>query len=397
MNRLKSKHLLLALVVLGPCAFITRISFDKVRANLTRNDEDAQIKSRLMARSERMHDICAKFPEKRRIMLPMRGRLLYISEKYKLSYCRVAKVGSTFWTQIFMALEGVQPVFEEDDEVNSVFDMPRIETHGLMKEHTELTMDFSDKRLKDTTSFLVARNPYSRLFSSYIDQVYLPTKWKNAGKMKKPSSQCGNDVTFEEFLVAISNYILLGYDTDLHWAPIFSICMPCESRIDLLAKQETFDDDAEQILRLVGVKKAVINNVKKASKEQLIDTSIRTLLHHYIIRGHQAKTGCITELQLARKLWTAFQIQGYIHDNSKFPADLFQNVHQNNTETILRDAILKANTKNPISLEERSKQRQNWKLWFWRNISNKTIELIQSAFYEDFFVFDYRMDLNDSI
>lgn len=280
-----------------------------------------------------------------------------------------------------------------DSELESMFNLPRDEAHGEMKKHKDLTMPFSDPRVQTTTSFLVSRNPYSRLFSSYIDQIFLPNKWKQAASMvSKRNNDCGNDVTFNEFLKSISDTILKRTHTDLHWAPIFSICLPCESNIDLLAKQETFKEDADFILDQVGVSKAIRDEVDNAIGENIIENSLQTLVHTYVTKGHSVKSGCITEKELAERLWTAFQIQGYIHNQIKFPENKFKTVSKSEMEPTLLSAVLNAVNSRKLSSEEREAQRHAWKVHFWKQVSPETLNRVQDAYYEDFYIFGYDLD-----
>ena len=345
-------------------------------------------------RTTMMRTVCSQYPIRRQVKTRLSGRLFYISEKHSLSYCRVAKVGSTFWTQVFMTLGNISPVAKKDMQKETMFDKPRDEVHQEMKKHSNLTMPFSDSRVHTTTSFLVTRNPYSRLFSSYIDQIFLPNKWLQAAKMVKSAErrECGSDVTFEEFLNYISSGILKGGSCDLHWAPIFSICLPCNTDINFVAKQETFNEDAEYILNYVGVEQPVKDEVKRAVGQNLIENSLGTLVHTYVSKGHSTKKGCITEKDLAKKLWTAFQIQGYIYNGIQFPEHKFQDVSQANIKGILLNAVLDAVHKRKLSSAEREKQRHAWKVHYWQQVSKTTLDLVQDAYYEDFHVFGYNID-----
>lgn len=351
-----------------------------------------------------MHQVCSQYPAGRQLRAVLNARAFYISEKYNLSYCRVAKVGSTFWTQVFMTLAGIKPIDRIANEGKTMFDMSRDESHEAMKTHTDLTIGINDKRIHSTTSFLVARNPYSRLFSSYIDQIYLPNKWYVAtfmvlkGSRKGQQKRCGSDVTFNEFLSAISTYMLKNLPNDPHWAPIFSICLPCVTNVDILAKQETFNEDAEYILNVAGVDQSVQDEVKRVLGEEYIENALSTLVDTYVNKAHDPKMirkGCISESKIAERIWTAFQIQGYIHNDVAFPAKKFKSSSLFETKRILSKLVLQAMDERPLSGEERNAQRHTWKLRFWKQVSIKTLQKVQSAYHEDFLVFQYDLDPNE--
>lgn len=49
--------------------------------------------------------------------------------------------------------------------------------------------------------FHVARNPYSRLYSVYVDKIYLPGFWKFTKKInERKGRECSTSVRFGEFL-----------------------------------------------------------------------------------------------------------------------------------------------------------------------------------------------------
>ena len=368
------------------CLFVLFVSVKTALEVGTKNEEMKQ-------RTAHMRKVCTQFPKRRRLLGNIQqSRLFYLSEKYKLSYCRVAKVGSTFWTQVFMTLLGIKP--EYNKAVDSVFEVPRDEAHETIKLHENILMELTDKRIHSTTSFLVARNPYSRLFSSYIDQIYLPNKWDIARYIVRDPKRrkCGNDITFNEFLLFVSISIIRNYSLDLHWSPIFSLCLPCETKIDILAKQETFAEDTEYILNLVGVEEATVEEIKRAASENSAEASIASLVHTYVTKGHDIEKGCISESALAERIWHAFQIQGYIHNDIAFPNGTFKNILPSELETKLTETVLSAVKTQPLTSYERVNQRQEWKTSFWSEVSNKTLAKVQDAFFEDFLFFQYDSD-----
>ncbi|XP_052806298.1 carbohydrate sulfotransferase 12-like [Mya arenaria] len=347
-------------------------------------------------RTEHLRSACVMYPKRRIVKAVLSSKpLFYLSDRHKLSYCRVAKVGSTFWTQVFLSLHGVNRRQGKQDADDTVFDLPRDAAHGKMKQHGNITTK-SVERLNGTTSFLVARSPYSRLFSSYIDQIYLPNKWNIARSMGIKGDKCGNNVTFGQFLMSISSKILDRKLTDLHWAPIYSICMPCDYKIDMVAKQETFNDDVEYILDKANVEQHIRDEVNKAINEQnLIEHSLQTLVGTYVTKGHHRPIipkGCVSEKELARRIWHAFQIQGYIHNDVEFPEREFNDVTEEETEARLQKAVNEAVERRKLSGGERAAQRHAWMVKFWKGVSSEVLKMSHDAYYEDFFMFGYDID-----
>lgn len=347
-------------------------------------------------RTEHLRSSCSQIPPQRNLQGKVLGRVFFISERHSLSYCKVAETGSTFWSQVFLALAGFNPAFHDYEDAETVFDMSLGEIKTAISRQHGLTMDWDDKRVKLTTSFLVAKNPYSRLFSTYIDQIYLPLHWGKAMKMTDvPKRQeCGSDITFQEFLKFISDSLLSQKHIFIDWAPIFTNCVPCETQISIVAKEETFAEDVDIILDYVGAESTLREQARLVTNGYMTDKNIAYLVGMYISKGHAVNRGCITEQKLAEKLWTAFQIQGYIRDDIAFPAEKLKSVMRDDLEEILTELIINAVHSSDMSIEERNDQKRKWKLMFWRQVSKETILNVQAAFYEDFHLFKYEIDPN---
>ena len=96
-----------------------------------------------------------------------------------------------------------------------------------------------DKHVVDnSTRFLFARDPYTRVWSAYVDKLLLPNMWGSTGKKivaRRPnatarSRACGNDVTFREFVEYIVQHSEWTGSDQLngHWRPIQYVCDPCQ-------------------------------------------------------------------------------------------------------------------------------------------------------------------------
>ncbi|CAC5403707.1 unnamed protein product [Mytilus coruscus] len=117
---------------------------------------------------------------------------------------------------------------------------------------------------KSAFSVLFVRDPYSRLFSGYIDKFLYPNPhyWSVYGgniisKYRKNASvesmQCGYDVTFAEFV----EYVVDTYDykprlLEDHFSPIHQHCRPCEIDYKIIGKMETFGEDVNYVFHELG-------------------------------------------------------------------------------------------------------------------------------------------------
>lgn len=69
--------------------------------------------------------------------------------------------------------------------------------------------------------------------------------------------------TFAEFVHYIADEGDEGHQPDMHWAPVYSFCNPCQVNINTIAKVETMKEDTEYILRKIQVSKGQIDMSKK--------------------------------------------------------------------------------------------------------------------------------------
>ena len=126
---------------------------------------------------------------------------------------------------------------------------------------------------------LVSRDPYSRLFSAFIDKLFLPMYYSSAvaivQRQRQSNDSCANDITFEEFLTDIIDNVRKGHKLDIHWTPIVNLCKPCSVHAFALIKQETFTTDVEYVLKEVGI----ANDEFKVIYNALHDNKIETTMH----------------------------------------------------------------------------------------------------------------------
>ena len=116
-------------------------------------------------------------------------------------------------------------------------------------------------------SFVFVRHPFERLFSAYRNKLLDPhvrmfreefgsqilRMFRNGLSEKEYAS--GKDVSFTEFV----NYIIALHDQNNsgqfneHWQLINTLCSPCMMKYNYIGKMETLEEDAEAILKQLGV------------------------------------------------------------------------------------------------------------------------------------------------
>ena len=142
-------------------------------------------------------------------------------------------------------------------------------------------INFESDTRRHSRTVLVSRDPYSRLFSAFIDKMFLPLMYGTAVGIvqrqrtyQKRKSSCANDITFEEFLSDIVDSASKGKSLDRHWTPTFSLCKPCDVNPLSIVKQETFSADVEYVLKEVRVTNDEFDVIYEALHDHRIDATI---------------------------------------------------------------------------------------------------------------------------
>ena len=129
--------------------------------------------------------------------------------------------------------------------------------------NNELTSTLS---LPNAIGFLIARNPYERLVSAYRDKIVGAYRYSFHDKMSQtivvkyrhisPNSyRHGETVpTFREFVRYVLDEFHSGNELDMHWAPVYSFCNPCQVNLTHIIIFETFDRDTMEILEKAKLK-----------------------------------------------------------------------------------------------------------------------------------------------
>ena len=151
------------------------------------------------ARLKNIQNVCKnKDLMKNKMYKGLTKTVLYRSQHYDFTYCKVPKSGSTFWTKAFAVLKyGLEYGAQ-------VFKQSRRQVHvNMLKYVTTMTRTIYEK----SRTIIVSRDPYSRLFSAYIDKSFLNLMFTVNYQVRNiplrrmfDTSVCPTDVTFQEFL-----------------------------------------------------------------------------------------------------------------------------------------------------------------------------------------------------
>ncbi|XP_043942839.1 carbohydrate sulfotransferase 9-like [Protopterus annectens] len=205
---------------------------------------------------------------------------LLVEHTHRFIYCSVPKVGCSNWKrtilQLSMNISGRDP---------GEFSQKNIHRSILIKNLTSYSLQKQLFLLQNYTKIMFSRNPLERLVSAYRDKFLHENDYYSttvANKIKRKYRHKSNDnstVTFKEFI----RYVVEENNNDIHWMPMFQLCQPCSIEYDFIGRHESMTEDADNILKYLGVPKHVhFPDYKKHSNEGRTTLNItETFLQHF--------------------------------------------------------------------------------------------------------------------
>ena len=317
--------------------------------------------------------------------------IYYYSSGYNFSFCKVPKTGCSFWTRVFAILR------KGSNASKKIFSFKRSAVHKLLGGADHINFE-SDAR-RNSRIVLVSRDPYSRLFSAFIDKMFLPLMYGTAvgiAKRQRTSQNrnvsCANDITFEEFLSDIVDRARLGKSLDRHWAPIVSLCNPCDVNPLSLVKQETFSADVVYVLKEVGIANDEFDVIYEALHDHRIDKTIPGIVATVTSRGKGGVRSCMDRIEVARRIWVSFQIQGFIKEDIPFPTHIINSTEKAKNFKFLTNVILETIKKQSISPNDAKIQRRRALVRAFDDLSNDILDKVKQLYKQDFILFDYSFE-----
>ena len=305
----------------------------------------------------------------------------YLSDQFNFSLCRIPKVASTFWSQVFMILkEGASAA-----------------SHIFSKFRTPLEHGISVTAKRTGSRFIfVARDPFSRLYSAYIDRIFLPSNSyrlaieiaKEMGIYGSGTEICANDLTFDHFLNYIADSELHEKPLNMHWTPMFSLCNPCDVEIISVVKMESFTPDVHFTLQRAGISPDIRGAIDNELNQHRVERTVRGMVEGIIRSSYNAKN-CMNPTEVARRIWVAFQVQGYINDNITFPFDIINTDLKASNHTFYSDVIMKTMQEYPLASEDSKLQRRQFLVNAYAGLSKTLLEKIVTIYQQDFLLYDY--------
>lgn len=327
-----------------------------------------------------------------------------VNPQHGLAYCHVAKAGSTFWMRFFRFLVGDVPGQKEN---TNLYQIDKSYAHyAPLKGNAYVLLTGNGSTENHLKKFLVTRDPYSRLWASYLDKFFLPDFWWTHGKAvladrrkkeKENASEpdatskdtfCPDNISFTEFL---RHSLRLN---DEHWRPISQMCDPCRLKPDFIARMESFSRDRELILQKVNLSH-LLTDMKAHSHE---DTEVASQIYFNfgLLKRRPVHENCPTVLSLAKKLWASFQFNGYIRQDATFPEEQLNITDGPWDRELVQNVSSVFQTemkKHPLSPYKRYQQKKEAMLAAYRQVPREILERLESKYSGDFLLFGYNATL----
>ncbi|XP_060556202.1 carbohydrate sulfotransferase 11-like isoform X2 [Ruditapes philippinarum] len=320
-------------------------------------------------------------------------------EKEQIHFCLVPKAGNTFWKRIIRFLAND---FPENLNIKRPTDIDRHYIHEsplINIQRWSMQNPISRMLMTNGKLFMIARDPFSRLWSAYIDKFLLPDFWHKDAldcvKKLRPNAtyneiKCANDVSFEDFLKFICETFTKGLNN--HWERLHRICSPCHVQFDVIGTIETFLSDYDYILTKFNLDFLKENTTKL----DIVQVEIATLTKYNFDLERAVVQTCFDKTDVAKRLWLAFQYNGYIDRHMHFPKnDLLKTKFVEYPIQIFTDIVLrtiKNQTKYGIDI---TRQKRTMMLEAYRKIPKDLLKNIISVYKYDFELFGYKSKLFD--
>ncbi|RUS73470.1 hypothetical protein EGW08_018768, partial [Elysia chlorotica] len=318
-------------------------------------------------------------------------RQLYTYSPSKVSYCSNHKAASTYWIQVFRFLHNDTP-----PHIKRPADLPKYYTHMAPLRKTK-KVDFMQKLNYEETlqnfRFMMARDPYERLWSVYIDKFILFDLYfwetadtnKGIGSNHKHKSHC-KQISFEEFLIYVSttgktNPLVLND----HFQPIHIGCNPCRFKPNFVGHVETLNQEKNFILDKLGHtpntneiedhEDHILHEITEISKFQFQQLSISSSSSKF----------CATMKNIQERIIVAFVLNGYL------PLDLLDTFSPwlpISKDTFI-SKLVKVFKDSNRTAEDTRQQRETLRKEAYKKVPFQTLLSLQDIFKDDFLLFGY--------
>ncbi|KAK7505943.1 hypothetical protein BaRGS_00002665, partial [Batillaria attramentaria] len=348
-------------------------------------------------RRDHLRNVCRSRPSD--FQVNPRTRYFSFSENHRLLYCSIQKVGCSFWLRVMKILTNQLPR-------GSLFRGSFIHKglNGNSISLAEQPVSEQQRILGTFKKFLFVRDPYARIFSGYLDKVFLPNRrllvllqrdgggQRNDSGSERDYSKCKTNMSFAAFIRTLTS----GKPrTDPHFSPMFPHCSPCHYGFDYVGKMETFMLDAEFILSKAGVDMSVLSSDDRSFSDDndliLLEDLAKDRFLHAVKRVPKCPQGDKYVCEVLHRIWTVLQCRGIISTTVPYPF-LPNNCSLLEPRYVVRQ--LKDACKNSGNREVRMRQRKEAMVEAFYSLPKDLLKKTQDYVQKDCDLFGYECSVD---
>lgn len=269
--------------------------------------------------------------------------------------------------------------------------------HGGFEKLVNFTVEEMQEIINISHSFVFVRDPYTRLFSGWLDKFYSPNHyyWTTNGprivaterlsylNLTENPVTCVSDISFEEFISFINKQIYSKSCIDGHFSPNHHHCLPCKIPLDYIGKYETFKEDTMYLLEKFNQSNKVTFD---GFEEDAVWDAIRDSSDWVFSEKEKIESCNVTFHCALFKLWNRMQSRGIISKKIDFPFKTFEEV-QNITEEEFTGLLVKANRESDP--DETKNNRMEALQQAYKSLPIKLQKRFIKNFEIDFAMFEY--------
>ncbi|XP_072164411.1 carbohydrate sulfotransferase 11-like [Diadema setosum] len=203
---------------------------------------------------------------------------IFVIPEFNVVFCSVPKVSCTNWKRLFSVISGhIQNYGQIGDP------------HRFFRQHfrrlSSLGADDIARVLDTHTTFMFARNPYTRLLSAFMEKIeYQPGgrlphqiyRWLLRNRPEIVTPNTSDLLTFDQFLTFYTDSVM---EKNEHWQDMHELCFPCHIKYDFVGRYETLKPDADYFMRFIGAPSN--NEFPDPHKKPTYSSDRKTLLLKY--------------------------------------------------------------------------------------------------------------------
>ncbi|KAL4217945.1 hypothetical protein ACF0H5_022684 [Mactra antiquata] len=415
--RVKSKNILLLCVglvtILGTIVILShdhalridikRVINEFVDENISQNGSgyydhititDKMIEQRFKDRRTQLEDACQRYKgDNAKLMRPCNRKLTGFNLKYvngsDVLYCAIEKTGSTFWKRILHIVGG----WGNDSNPTSIRSKDADAKNGGFTTFDDYAWKRMISKVSESDSIMFVRDPYTRLFSAWLDKFYNPNHyyWSTLGplilKSERPYLEkipkCAHDITFVEFINFIIKEVNRNPCLDGHFAPNYDHCFPCKMSYDYIGKYETLKEDTFHILNALNLSSLVTFN---DFEDDAVWDAVRDSGEFVFMNREKLEDCGIPFKCVLFKVWKRMQSRGILSTNIPFPFQGNESVANITEDEFTTSVIQASHASNPKEIRNNRKEALEQA---YQSIPLRAVSQLVEAFEVDFDLFGY--------